>query len=78
MQSFWCYTLDVGLAIKKATQDDPEVGRLSGKPVYTGPLPFDTRKHLENAMAAVGVKHVYKQVDLRPRARSSTPAPSRP
>ena len=29
-----------------------------------GPLPFDTRKHLENALAALGVKHVYKQVDL--------------
>ena len=37
---------------------------LSGKKVYTGPLPFDTRLNLENAMAAVGVKHIYTQVDL--------------
>jgi hypothetical protein len=65
VQSFWCYTLDVGLAIKASdagtikSWDD-----LSGKNVYTGPLPFDTRLHLENAMKAAGVKHVYKQVDL--------------
>ena len=36
----------------------------TGKKVFTGPLPFDTRLHLENAMAAVGVKHIYTQVDL--------------
>ena len=27
-------------------------------------MPFDTRKHTEDALAALGVKHVYKQVDL--------------
>jgi len=65
IQSFWCYTLDVGLAIKASNRDTiKKWGDLSGKQVYTGPLPFDTRKHLENAMAAVGVHHIYKQVDL--------------
>jgi uncharacterized protein len=65
IQSFWCYTLDVGLAINAKDRDTiKKWGDLTGKDVYTGPLPFDTRKHLENAMAAVGVKHVYKQVDL--------------
>ena len=65
VQSFWCYTLDVGLAIKASDRDKiKKWGDLTGKNVYTGPLPFDTRKHLENAMAAVGVKHIYKQVDL--------------
>lgn len=65
VQSFWCYTIDVGLAVKadelshyKRWED------LTGKQVYTGPLPFDTRKHLENAMATVGAHHIYKQVDL--------------
>jgi len=65
VQSFWCYTLDVGLAIKAS--DAATIKKwtdLSGKPVYTGPLPFDTRKQLENAMAAVGVHHIYRQVDL--------------
>lgn len=65
IQSFWCYTLDVGLAIKASDRDViKKWGDLTGKDVYTGPLPFDTRKHLENAMHAIGVNHVYKQVDL--------------
>jgi len=65
VQSLWCYTLDVGLAIKKSdAKTIRKWADLSGKPVYTGPLPFDTRKHLENAMAAVGAHHVYTQVDL--------------
>ena len=65
IQSLWCYTLDVGLAIKASDRNTIKKWTdLSGMPVYTGPLPFDTRKHLENAMAAVGVHHIYKQVDL--------------
>ena len=65
VQSFWCYTLDVGLAIKASDRDTIKKWEdLTGKNVYTGPLPFDTRLHLENAMNAVGVKHIYKQVDL--------------
>jgi TRAP transporter TAXI family solute receptor len=65
VQSFWCYTLDVGLAIKRANKDKfKSWNDLTGKEVYTGPLPFDTRKHLENALAALGVHHIYKQVDL--------------
>jgi len=65
VQSLWCYTLDVGLAIKASNRDKiKKWADLSGKEVYTGPLPFDTRKHLENAMAALGVHHIYKQVDL--------------
>ena len=65
VQSFWCYTLDVGLAIKASDRETIKSwSDLSGKNVYTGPLPFDTRLHLENAMKAAGVKHIYKQVDL--------------
>jgi uncharacterized protein len=65
VQSMWMYTLDVGLAIKAANADKiKKWADLTGKKVYTGPLPFDTRLHLENAMAAVDAKHVYTQVDL--------------
>jgi len=65
VQSLWTYTLDVGIAIKASNSDKiKKWGDLTGKKVYTGPLPFDTRLHLENALAAVGVKHVYTQVDL--------------
>lgn len=66
VQSFWCYTLDVGFAINASDADTiKKWGDLSGKNVFTGPLPFDTRKHIENALHALGVKHIYKQVDLR-------------
>jgi TRAP-type uncharacterized transport system substrate-binding protein len=65
IQSFWCYTLDVGLAINARDRDTiTEWNDLSGKQVFTGPLPFDVRLYLESAMAAVGVKDVYKQIDL--------------
>lgn len=65
VQSLWCFTLDIGLAIKASDRDTIKSWKdLSGKDVYTGPLPFDTRRHLENAMKAVGVKHRYKQVDF--------------
>ena len=65
VQSMWMFTIDVGLAIKASNVDKIKKWTdLTGKKVYTGPLPFDTRLHLENAMAAVGVKHIYTQVDL--------------
>jgi TRAP-type uncharacterized transport system substrate-binding protein len=65
MQSMWLYTLDTGLAIKASNADKiKKWSDLTGKKVYTGPLPFDTRLHMENALATLGVKHVYTQVDL--------------
>ena len=65
VQSMWIFTLDVGLAIRASDSDKiKKWADLTGKKVFTGPLPFDTRLHLETAMAAVGVKHVYTQVDL--------------
>ena len=65
VQSFWAYTLDVGIAIKASDRDTlKKWDDLTGKEVYTGPLPFDTRLYLENALRALGVKHIYKQVDL--------------
>ena len=65
VQSLWCYTLDVGVAIKASDRDKIKSwADLTGKPVFTGPAPFDTRKHLENALHAVGVKHNYTEVAL--------------
>jgi len=65
VQSMWVFTLDTGLAIKASNADKiKKWGDLTGKKVFTGPLPFDTRLHVENALAALGVKHVYTQVDL--------------
>ena len=65
VQSFWSYTLEVGIAIKASNKNTiKKWGDLAGKKVYTGPLPFDTRLKLERALAALGVKHIYTQVDL--------------
>jgi TRAP transporter TAXI family solute receptor len=66
VQSFWCYTLDVAVVIKSSDLGHiKKWGDLAGKSVFTGPLPFDTRRHLENAFKALGIKHIYKQVDLK-------------
>ncbi len=65
VQSLWTYTLDCGLAIRASDKDKIKSwSDLNGKPVFTGPAPFDTRKKDENALAALGVKHVYKEVAL--------------
>src|SRR5487761_1170363 len=77
IQSFWCYTLDDGLAIKASDRSTIKSwADLSGKDVYTGPLPFDTRKYIEQAMAAVGVHHIYKQVDLATAGSPLNPSPA--
>jgi len=65
VQSFWAFTLEVGLAIKAAERDKYRQWRdLTGERVFTGPLPFDTRATTERAMAAAGVKHNFVEIDL--------------
>jgi len=65
VQSLWTYTLDTGLAIRASDAGKIKSwSDLAGKPVFTGPAPFDTRKKDENALAALGVKHIYKEVAL--------------
>lgn len=65
VQSFWAFTLEVGLGtLAKDRTKFKQWRDLSGEKVFTGPLPFDTRATLERAMAAVGVKHQYVEVDL--------------
>ncbi len=65
VQSFWTFTVEVGTAVH--ARDKGKVrswADLAGKPVFTGPLPWDVRAHLERAYAALGIKHQYRQVDL--------------
>jgi uncharacterized protein len=65
VQSLWTYTLDCGLAIKASDAATIKSwADLAGKPVFTGPAPFDTRKKVENALHALGVKHNYTEVAL--------------
>ena len=79
VQSMWVYTLDVGLAIKASNRDKIKKWTdLTGKKVYTGPLPFDTRLHLENAWRRSAPSTSTPRWTCRPRARSSTPVRSKP
>lgn len=65
LQSFWTFTIDVGLAVHARNKDKIKTwADLAGKRVFTGPLPFDVRAHLERGLNALGVKFVYHQVDL--------------
>jgi hypothetical protein len=65
VQSFWTFTVEVGTAVHSRDRAKFKGwSDLAGKPVFTGPLPWDVRAHLERAYDALGVKHQYRQVDL--------------
>lgn len=65
VQSFWTFTVEVGTAVRAADKGKfKSWADLSGKPVFTGPLPWDVRAQLERAYTTLGVKHEYRQVDL--------------
>src|SRR6266545_4832403 len=65
MQSFWSNTIEVSLAVHARNKDKiSKWADLNGKRVFTGPLPFDVRAHLERAMAALDIKFTYVQIDL--------------
>jgi len=65
VQSFWAFTIETGIGISSK-----DVGKfkgwreLTGKRVFTGPRPFDTRAHIERAFGALSVKHEYLEVAL--------------
>jgi uncharacterized protein len=65
VQSFWAFTMEVGLAIHERDRDQFQEWRdLAGEPVFTGPAPWDTRAQGERSMDTVGVGHDYVEVDL--------------
>ena len=65
VQSLWTYTVEVGIGIRARDREKYRQWRdLGGKRVFTGPLPWDTRAHMERAFQALGVKHQYVEVDL--------------
>ncbi|WP_290653406.1 TAXI family TRAP transporter solute-binding subunit [Aquisalimonas sp.] len=65
MQSFWAYTMEVGLAVRADDQGEfAGWGDLAGASVFTGPAPWDVRAQLERAMAAAGVGHEYTEIDI--------------
>jgi TRAP-type uncharacterized transport system substrate-binding protein len=65
VQSFWTYSVEVGVGILAKDMGKFKQWRdLSGQPVFTGPLPWDVRAHLERAFKDLGVKHKYREMDL--------------
>lgn len=65
VQSFWAYTMEVGLAVR-ADEHANYSGwsDLGGSPVFTGPAPWDVRAQLERAMNTLDVGHEYRELDL--------------
>ncbi len=64
VQSFWAFTLEVGLGVRAADLKEYQGWKsLSGRPVFTGPAPWDVRAALERAMQAVDVGHEYVELD---------------
>jgi len=64
VQSFWSFTLEIGLGIAAADREQFTQWRdLKGEQVFTGPAPWDTRAALERAMATLNVGHEYIELD---------------
>ena len=64
IQSFWAYTMEVGLGVRAADRGDyAGWGDLRGRPVFTGPAPWDVRAQLERAMQTLEVGHNYIELD---------------
>lgn len=65
IQSFWSYSLEMGLAIHARNADKyDEWSDLEGKTIFTGPAPWSVRVVLRNALEAVGIDYTYKEIDL--------------
>ncbi|HXV30802.1 MAG TPA: TAXI family TRAP transporter solute-binding subunit [Sinorhizobium sp.] len=65
VQSFWTFTVEMGIAIHNRDRGKMKSwGDLSGKALFTGNPPWDTRAQLERAFEALGLKYQYRQVDL--------------
>ncbi|MDH4266962.1 MAG: TRAP transporter substrate-binding protein [Deltaproteobacteria bacterium] len=65
VQSFWTYSVEVGVGILAKDKEKFKKWRdLSGQPIFTGPLPWDVRAHLERALKALGIKFAYREMDL--------------
>ncbi|MGC8811125.1 MAG: TAXI family TRAP transporter solute-binding subunit [bacterium] len=65
VQSFWSFSVEVGVGILAKDKGKFKQWRdLAGQPIFTGPLPWDVRAHLERALKALGIKFTYREMDL--------------
>ena len=64
VQSFWAFTMEVGLVIRAADADRyMSWADLGDRAVFTGPAAWDVRAQLERAMATLEVGHRYRELD---------------
>jgi TRAP-type uncharacterized transport system substrate-binding protein len=64
LQSFWAYTLEVGIGVRAADAANYSGwGDLAGETVFTGPSPWDVRAALERPMQLLEVGHNYVELD---------------
>jgi len=65
VQSFWTYTIEMGVAIHVRDKDKIKSWRdLEGRALFAGNPPWDTRAQLERLWKTLGIKYNYRQVDL--------------
>jgi TRAP transporter TAXI family solute receptor len=65
VQSLWVFTTDMGMAVHARDKGKYKSWKdLTGKALFTGLPPWDTRAQLERAFEALGIKYQYRQVDL--------------
>lgn len=65
VQSLWVFTTDMGIAVHARDKAKYRGWKdLTGKALFTGMPPWDTRAQLERAFDALGIKYNYRQVDL--------------
>lgn len=66
VQSMWTFTIEMGVGVHARDKDKIKSwSDLSGKRVFTGPRPWDTRAHLERAFKTLGIKHEYMEVSVK-------------
>jgi hypothetical protein len=64
VQSFWAYTLEVGLAIHARDIDKYKEWRdLTDQSAFTGPAGWDVRAALDRALEILGVDYEYVEID---------------
>lgn len=65
VQSFWTFTVEMGMAVHARDKGKYKSWKdFTGKALFTGNPPWDTRAQLERIFEALGIKYNYRQVDL--------------
>jgi len=65
IQSFWAYTLEVGVAVRANDRKQYQSWQdLNGKPLFTDPTGWDVSAQLERALRILGVQFNYRELDL--------------